>query len=321
MAFVFLTGATGFMGRQLAAELLRRGHTVRGLVRPGSESRLAAGCEGVTGDPLDAGSYGHRVAPADTFVQLVGVSHPSPAKAAQFRSVDLVSAKAGAAAAAAAGVRHFIYVSVAHPAPIMREYIAARSEAEEAIRAQGLNATILRPWYVLGPGRRWPLVLLPMYWLMGALPATRESARRLGLGTLPQMVANMAHAVEDPAAGVRVVEVPGIRLNRLCGLAGTHHPRIGAARVEEPFGGPAPHPRGTTTPCRMILPPWPRRAWFRKTPYLARTRTASAIRGCRVPNRPVPSAGAKTAMEDEQGNHGPRTVTSGPVNYNRTCQK
>ena len=27
------------------------------------------------------------------------------------------------------------------------------------------------------------------------------------------------------------------------------------------------------------------------------------------------------AMEDEQGNHGPQTVTSGPVNYNRTCQK
>jgi uncharacterized protein YbjT (DUF2867 family) len=215
MALVFITGATGFMGRQLSAELLRRGHRVRGLVRPGSEGRLQAGCEGVTGDPLDAATYRERVAPADTFVQLVGVSHPSPAKAAQFRSIDLVAAKAGITAAVGAGVSQFIYVSVAHPAPMMHEYIAVRSEAEEAIRAAGLNATILRPWYVLGPGRRWPLLLLPAYWLMGALPATRESAHRLGLVTLPQMIATMADAVEKPAPGIRIVDVPGIRLNRL----------------------------------------------------------------------------------------------------------
>jgi len=54
MASVFITGASGFMGRRLSAELLRCGHLVRGLVRPGSEHGLAPGCEGVTGDPLDA---------------------------------------------------------------------------------------------------------------------------------------------------------------------------------------------------------------------------------------------------------------------------
>jgi uncharacterized protein YbjT (DUF2867 family) len=215
MAFVFLTGASGFMGRNLSTELLRRGHTVRALVRAGAESRVAPGCEVVTGDPLDAESYRHHVAPADTFVQLVGVSHPSPAKAAQFRTIDLASAKAAVSAAAGAGVRHFIYVSVAHPAPMMHEYIAARTEAEEAIQAAGLNATIVRPWYVLGPGRRWPLVLVPVYWLMGVVPATRDAARRLGLVTLPQMIATLVRAVEQPASGVRIVEVPEIRLNRL----------------------------------------------------------------------------------------------------------
>jgi len=215
MAFVFLTGATGFMGRNLAAELLRRGHTVRALARPGSEKRLPGGCQGVSGDPLDAASYRDRVPPADTFVQLVGVSHPSPAKAAEFRRIDLASARAGVEAARFAGVRHFLYVSVAHPAPVMKEYIAARSEAEQAIRASGLNATILRPWYVLGPGRRWPLLLLPMYWLLGVLPKTRDSARRLGLVTIQQMIAALARAVEQPATGLRIVEVPKIRAGQV----------------------------------------------------------------------------------------------------------
>ncbi|MBZ5727189.1 MAG: NAD(P)H-binding protein [Acidobacteriia bacterium] len=192
--------------------MLRRGHTVRGLVRPGSERRLAPGCEAVSGNPLDAATYRARIAPADTFVQLVGVAHPSPAKAAEFRRIDLASARQAVAAAAGAGIRHFIYVSVAHPAPVMREYIAARTEGEEAIGAAGSNATILRPWYVLGPGRRWPVILLPAYWLLGALPQTREGARRLGLVTLPQMIETMVRAVERPASGVRVLEVPQIRL-------------------------------------------------------------------------------------------------------------
>lgn len=215
MASVFITGASGFMGRCLSAELLRRGHRVRGLVRRGSENRLAPGCEGATGDPLDAASYCSFVAGCDTLVHLVGVSHPSPAKAAQFRSIDLVSAREAIAAALAAGVRHVVYVSVAHPAPVMKEYIAARSEAEAALQASGLNATVLRPWYVIGPGRRWPLILLPFYWLFGALPATRAPAQRLGLVTLQQMIETMASAVEWPPAGIRILEVPQIRLSRV----------------------------------------------------------------------------------------------------------
>ena len=210
MAHIFISGATGFVGRNLAAELVRRGHLVRALARAGSAGRVDAGCEVVMGDPLDAANLRGLIGGADTFVQLVGVSHPSPAKAALFRTVDLASAKAGVDAATQADVRHFAYVSVAHPAPVMREYIAARTEAEDYIRAAGLNATILRPWYVLGPGRRWPLMLLPFYWVAGILPGTRDSARRLGLVTLPQMIAAMAFAVEQPPTGIRVMEVPQI---------------------------------------------------------------------------------------------------------------
>ncbi len=147
----------------------------------------------------------------DCFIHLVGVSHPSPSKAAQFRSIDLASARESVAAAKAAAIAHFVYVSVAHPAPMMREYIAARTEAEDAIRASGLHASILRPWYVLGPGRRWPLALLPLYGILGLLPSTRAGARRLGLVTLEQMVAALTRSVEQPPSGLRVWEVAQIR--------------------------------------------------------------------------------------------------------------
>ena len=93
----------------------------------------------------------------------------------------------------------------------MRAYIAARTEGEALVRASGIDATILRPWYILGPGHRWPIVLAPVYALLRALPWTREGAERLGLVTRSQMIAALLDALAHPLAGVRIVEVPEIR--------------------------------------------------------------------------------------------------------------
>ena len=208
---VFITGATGYMGRALTAALLARRHRVRALARPGSERRVAAGAEVVIGDALAHETFSEAIAPADTLVHLVGTPHPSPAKAASFRDVDLRSLEAAVAAALVARVRHFVYVSVAQPAPVMRAYLAVRAAGEARVQESGLAATILRPWYVLGPGHRWPVVLVPFYALFERLPPTREAARRLGLVTLEQMVAAPVAGVENPHDGVRIVDVPGIR--------------------------------------------------------------------------------------------------------------
>ncbi|HEV8524783.1 MAG TPA: NAD(P)H-binding protein [Terriglobales bacterium] len=208
---VFITGGTGYIGNLLISELVQRGHKVRALVRPGSEGKLPPGAQPVLGNALDADSYADKLSAGDTLVQLVGVPHPSPAKAAQFRAVDLPSGLAAAAAAKKAGVRHLVYVSVAHPAPVMKAYIAVRAQVEQAIRDAALNATILRPWYVLGPGHCWPYLVLPLYKFFELLPPTREGAQRLGLVKLAEMVAALVRAVEEPVEGVRVVEVPEIR--------------------------------------------------------------------------------------------------------------
>jgi uncharacterized protein YbjT (DUF2867 family) len=102
-------------------------------------------------------------------------------------------------------------MSVAHPAPKMKDYIAVRSQGEEMIHSAGLSATILRPWYVLGPGHRWPALLIPACWLMECLPRTRETARRLGLVLRSHMVTALVSAVENPAPGIRIRQVPDIR--------------------------------------------------------------------------------------------------------------
>jgi uncharacterized protein YbjT (DUF2867 family) len=210
-ATVLVTGGTGYIGRRLIPELVTRGHRVQALVRAGSEHKVPARAKTVVADVRSRESVAPHVTPVTVLVHLVGTPHPSPAKAAEFEALDYVAAHECIAAARTGGARHFVYVSVAHPAPIMHAYINVRMRVESELRASGIPHTIVRPWYVLGPGHRWPYFVIPVYWLLGAIPSTRDGARRLGLVTIDQMVATLAWAVDTAGNESRTLDVPDIR--------------------------------------------------------------------------------------------------------------
>ncbi|HEX3867094.1 MAG TPA: NAD(P)H-binding protein [Gemmatimonadaceae bacterium] len=208
---VFITGGTGYIGRRLITTLVARGAYVRAMVRAGSEGKVPAGAMGVVGDVLSRASISAGLPRDSVVVQLVGTTRPSPTKSAQFEALDFASARECIAAAKAASVKHVVYVSVANPAPIMRAYVGVRVRIEALLRDSGIPHTIIRPWYVLGPGHRWPCLLYPMYLVLGAIPSTSDGARRLGLVTLRQMIGTLTWAIETAGAESRVVEVPEIR--------------------------------------------------------------------------------------------------------------
>jgi len=93
----------------------------------------------------------------------------------------------------------------------MQAYIDVRVRVEQLLRESQLPHTILRPWYVLGPGHRWPYFLIPIYTLLRALPSTRDGARRLGLVTIRQMIAALVAAAEDDDPTSEVLDVEAIR--------------------------------------------------------------------------------------------------------------
>jgi uncharacterized protein YbjT (DUF2867 family) len=209
---VFVIGGTGYLGSALIPALVGRGYPVQALTRKASAAKLPREVSVVIGDALDAECFAAAIPAGATVVHLVGTPHPNPAKAAEFQRVDLGSIRATAHAATRAYASHLVYVSVAHPAPVMRAYIEARVAGEALVRTSGIPATIFRPWYIVGPGHRWPVLLAPIYALLRVIPATREGAERLGLVTREQMVGALLEAIAHPPRGaLRMVEVPEIR--------------------------------------------------------------------------------------------------------------
>jgi uncharacterized protein YbjT (DUF2867 family) len=213
MKHIFITGGTGYMGKRLIPLLQEKGYTITALVRKGSENKLPPDCEVVIANPFEAASFMKDIPADSTFVQLLGVPHPGPKKKEQFRTIDLASVKASAVAALQAGVKHFVYVSVAQtPTSIMKDYQQCRAEGETIIRATSINATFIRPWYVIGPGHYWPLLFQPVFKILEWIPSTSAKAKALRIVYLKQMLNVLVYAVEHaPATGIDIFEISNIR--------------------------------------------------------------------------------------------------------------
>jgi uncharacterized protein YbjT (DUF2867 family) len=134
---VAVTGATGFTGRRVVAELLRRGHDVTALVRPPAAGRAAPGVRVVEGDLADASALKGLLAGqhALLYAASLGFGHAEDVT----RAVE------------AEGVERAIFFS--STALFTRLPAASRTvriEAEEHIRSLSCAWTILRPTMIYG---------------------------------------------------------------------------------------------------------------------------------------------------------------------------
>ena len=150
---VAITGATGFVGRHLAALFLRRGHRVRALVRdlPRAGFLETQGAELVPGSLDDGAALALLLHGADAAVHLVGIIVEWGA--ATFTAVHVDGTRQVLDAARAAGVRRFVHMSAlgARADERATSYHRTKWHAEELVRDSGLAAAILRPSLISGP--------------------------------------------------------------------------------------------------------------------------------------------------------------------------
>lgn len=155
---VAVTGGTGFVGRRIVAELLRRGYTVKALVRDAAEAaeKLPASkaLKLVEGDVLDRGAPASLVEGAQAVVHLIGIireKRDSGRRAQTFQGMHVDATRAVLQAAGDAGVARYVHMSAMGVAPDSKaEYARTKYEAEQIVRRSGLDWTIFRPSLIHG---------------------------------------------------------------------------------------------------------------------------------------------------------------------------
>ena len=177
---VLVTGANGFLGRHLVAELLRRGYPVRALVRPGPPAasplpplrRLPIECrEGDLGRPRTLAGAADGCA---AIVHAAALAQVNPARNPAVWAVNAAGTAAALALARQAGVQRFVYVGTANvfgfgsqqrPGDETRpfagqryglDYIDSKRAATDlvlrAVAEWQLPAVLVHPTFLLGPG-------------------------------------------------------------------------------------------------------------------------------------------------------------------------
>lgn len=149
---VFLTGATGFVGRHLLKRLVADGHSVRALVRfpPKTRSSDSDRIEFVYGDVVNGSGLDDGMKGCDAVIHLVGIIVETGK--ATFERVHHLGTRNVVDAARRNRISHFIQMSaLGVRADGVSEYQTSKWKGEEAVRQSGLPYCILRPSLIFGP--------------------------------------------------------------------------------------------------------------------------------------------------------------------------
>lgn len=149
---ILVTGGTGFVGGRVVRELLSRGRRVRVLSRRAGSARAPAGpdLQLTSGDVTDISSVLKAVTPdIEAVIHLVGIL--AETKGATFEAVHVDGTRNVVEACKGMGVSRLVHMSALgarEGAP--SRYHGTKWRAEEAVRASGLDFTIMRPSVIFG---------------------------------------------------------------------------------------------------------------------------------------------------------------------------
>ena len=152
---IFITGGTGFVGREIVRQLHEEGRTIRLLVRNPDSERVQEiisryHVEVHAGNVLDAGSLAGALEGMHAVIHLVGIIGEIGENT--FENIHTVGTQNILAATREAGIERFVHMSAlgVRPASVSR-YHQSKWAAEEEVRQSDLDYTIFRPSLIYGP--------------------------------------------------------------------------------------------------------------------------------------------------------------------------
>ena len=208
---VLVAGGTGFIGRNLCAELVERGHQVTALSRDPDPSELPDGVETAVGDISAYDSIEGAFEGRDVVVNLVALSPLfQPPKGASHMTVHYGGTENVLQATDEHDVDKLVHMSALGADPDgATEYIRAKGLAEEAVQEADIDSVIFQPSVVFGDGGEFvpfarKLTPGPLFKVLPGGGRTRFQPIHVG-----DLVPMLADAVEDDKHVGKTYEVGG----------------------------------------------------------------------------------------------------------------
>jgi NADH dehydrogenase len=198
---VFLTGGTGFVGSEVLHQLVAAGHTVRALVRPGSEKKLAIldNVEVHHGDATEAATLAGALAGCDALIHLVGIIREFPARGITFERLHVEATRNVLGAAGEQGVKRYLHMSSNGTGPAgTTGYHRTKWQAEGMVREAGLDWTIFRPSLIFGPGGEFVNMLADLIRKTPIVPVIGDGHYRMQPVAVAQVAASFVRALSMP---------------------------------------------------------------------------------------------------------------------------
>ena len=206
---IAVTGAFGFIGQNLVAELSRRGYSLRLLShrkRPMTETGRSV--EVVEANVHDSDSLSKAFKNIDMVFHLVGII--AETRQLTFDKTVVAGTYNVVSACREQGVKRLIYLSAAGTSPDSRSrYFQSKWKAEEAVKGSGLDYTIFRPSVVFGEGDGFVTMLVKMIKRFPLVPIIGSGRSALQPVYIGDLVKVMADSLENKRAVKRIFEIGG----------------------------------------------------------------------------------------------------------------
>lgn len=229
MSSLFITGASGFIGRHLLAKLASQRHgRIFCLTRRGHAGRSGAAgkdVQWVNGSLFDSRLYGEPLSSSEVVVHLAATTGKAPRQ--DYFKINAAGTRYLLDQCKDRGVQKILYVSsiaVKYKNKANYHYARSKLEGEEAVRSSGIRYTIIRPTIVLGkeaPGWNALSSLAKMPWI----PIVGSGSARIQPIAVDDLATALAYVIEENRFANETLEIGGpdvvsieeflIRLHRL----------------------------------------------------------------------------------------------------------
>ena len=209
---VFLTGGTGFVGSEVLRQLVSAGHSVRALVREGSEDKLAVtdGVEIHSGDITDAASLVGALEGCDAVIHLVGIIREFPRRGVTFKKMHVKGTENVLEAAEEQGVSRYLHMSSNGTRERSNTgYHRTKWQAEESVRNSNLEWTIFRPSLIFAQGSEFVHMLSEVIRRLPVVPVIGDGQYRMQPVALKEVASTFVKALEMPETINKIYHLGG----------------------------------------------------------------------------------------------------------------